>query len=93
MASRQKKSWHRTPIQTLFGEGQIHTLSYRQTYPEDWIAFFGAACAGIEAPDPNDRGFVQFEALNRDVFDTFAVNGIIQIEYETQVSFGQPLVP
>ena len=91
LASRIEKSWPRTPVQDLFGDGQIHTLSYRQSHPEDWTAFFGAACAGIEAPKPNDRDFEQFEALNREVFDTFAVNSKIQIVYETQVSFGQLL--
>lgn len=91
MAGKIDKSWHRTPIQGLFGSGQIHTLSYRQSHMEDWTAFFGAACAGIEAPGRGDQEFVQFEALNREVFDAFAVNGKIQIDYETQVSFGQPL--
>lgn len=91
VATKMEKAWHRTPVQDLYGEGQIHTLSYRQSHTEGWTAFFGAACAGIEAPERNDPGFVQFEALNRQVFDAFAVHGRIQIDYETQVSFGQPL--
>jgi len=56
-----------------------------------WTAFFGAACAGIEAPERTDRDFMQFEAINREVFDAFAVDSKIQIDYETRVSFGQPL--
>jgi ubiquinone/menaquinone biosynthesis C-methylase UbiE len=91
LADRKEKSWHITPLRDLFGDGQIHTLSYRQSHLEDWTAFFGAACAGIEAPGPNEQDFAQFEALHREVFDTFTVHGKIQIEYETQVSFGQPL--
>jgi ubiquinone/menaquinone biosynthesis C-methylase UbiE len=91
IASKTELSWHKTPIQNLFGNGQIHTLSYPQSHTEDWTAFFGAACAGIEAPNSNDPDFVQFETLNREVFDAFAVNGKIEIDYETQVSFGQPL--
>jgi ubiquinone/menaquinone biosynthesis C-methylase UbiE len=85
-----EKSWHRTPVQNLFGDGQIHTLSYPQSHTEDWTAFFGAACAGIEAPERADRGFAQFEATNRDIFGAFAVDGKIQIDYETRVQFGQP---
>ena len=84
IASKREQSWHRTPIQNLFGNGQIHTLNYRQSHTEDWTAFFGAASAGIEAPNRNDQDFVQFEALNRQVFDAFAVNGKIRIDYETQ---------
>jgi ubiquinone/menaquinone biosynthesis C-methylase UbiE len=91
VAGRQKKSWHRTPIENLFGSGQLHTLSYSQSYTEDWTSFFGAACAGIEAPERADEDFSQFEAINREVFDAFAVDGKIKIDYETRVSFGQPV--
>jgi predicted DCC family thiol-disulfide oxidoreductase YuxK len=91
--SRIEKAWHQTPVEELFGDGQIHTLSYRQSQTEDWTAFFGAACAGIEAPEYTDRDFDQFETVNRQVFDAFAVNGKIQIDYETHVSFGQPPQP
>ena len=58
---------------------------------EDWGSFFGAACAGIEAPERADKEFVEFEAINREVLDAFAVAGKIRIEYETTVSFGQPV--
>ncbi len=90
VARKQEQSWHRTPVQYLFGDGQIYTLHYHQSHVEDWTAFFGAACAGIEAPHRDEAEFEQFEALNRQVFDAFAKNGKIQIDYETQVSFGQP---
>ncbi len=91
LSSKQERSWHKMPIQHLFGDGQIYTLSYHQSHTEDWMEFFGAACAGIEAPNREDEEFEQFEAINRQVFDAFAKNGKIQINYETQVSFGQPL--
>ncbi len=91
LAGRMEKTWHRTPIENLFRNGQIHTLNYCQSHPEDWTAFFGAACAGIEAPGRPDQDFVQFEAVNREVFDAFAADDKIQIDYETCVSFGQPL--
>jgi ubiquinone/menaquinone biosynthesis C-methylase UbiE len=90
MANKQEKSWHRTPIDNLFGDNQLHTLKFRQSIVEDWVSFFGAACAVIEAPERTDREFVAFEAINREVFDAFAVAGKIQIEYETTVSFGLP---
>jgi SAM-dependent methyltransferase len=90
LASKIETSWPRTPVQDLFGEGRIDTLSFRQSQTNDWTAFFGAACARIEAPERQDQEFVQFEALHREVFDAFAMNGTIQTEYETHVSFGQP---
>ena len=91
VATRMEKTWHRMPVRALFEDAQIHILNYRQSHTEGWTAFFGAACAGIEAPDRNDEDFVAFEALNRNVFEAFAVDGKIQIDYETCVSFGQPL--
>ena len=91
VATRMEKNWHSVPIQTLFADAQVHTLSYRQSHTEGWTAFFGAACAGIEAPARDDPDFCAFEALNRQVFEAFAVEGRIQIDYETRVSFGQPL--
>ena len=91
VATRMEKTWHRMPVQALFEDAKIHTLSYRQSLTVGWTAFFGAACSGIEAPACNDEDFVAFEALNREVFEVFAVDGRIQIDYETRVSFGQPL--
>jgi SAM-dependent methyltransferase len=91
VTSRREKTWRRTPLQALFGNSLLCTLSHPQSHRESWSAFFGAACAGIEAPVRNEEDFVQFERLHREVFDTFAVNGEIQIDYEIQVSFGQPL--
>jgi len=90
MTARIDTSWRRTPIEELFGTAQIHTRRYPQSHPQTWPAFFGAACSGLEAPEPTDPEFKQFEAINREVFDTLAVNGHIQMDYETQVSFGQP---
>ena len=90
IATRVEKAWHRTPPQTLFDGAPTYTLSYRQSHTEDWTAFFGAACAGIEAPSRDEEEFVPFEAVNREVFEAFAVDGKIQIDYETHISFGQP---
>jgi SAM-dependent methyltransferase len=90
LSTRKEKTWHRIPVQALFGDAQLRTLSYRQSHSEDWTAFFGAACAGIEAPDRNDEEFEAFEAINREVFEAFAVDDEIQIDYETRVTFGQP---
>jgi SAM-dependent methyltransferase len=90
VAGKMEKTWQKTPVRKLFGHDQLQTLRYRQAHNEDWTAFFGAACAGIEAPEPDEPAFAQFEALNRDVFAAFAVNGMIQIDYETAVTFGRP---
>jgi SAM-dependent methyltransferase len=89
--SRVHKIWHGLPPEALFGEAHIHTRTYRQSRTDDWTAFFGSACTWLEAPEPGDPEFGPFEAINREVFEAFAVNGTIQIDYETQVAFGQPV--
>jgi SAM-dependent methyltransferase len=91
VVGRQEQAWHRTPLENLFGDNQLQTLSYGQSHMEDWTGFFGAARAGIEAPERTDPDFAQFEAINREVFDAFAVDGRIKIDYETRTSFGQPV--
>ena len=86
---RTKTNWPRTPTEKLFGDCKTHTLSYGQSASEDWQTFFGAACAGIEAPERNEEDFPRFEEINREVFDAFSENGQIEIAYETKVLYGQ----
>jgi SAM-dependent methyltransferase len=87
---RQEQVWHKPPLEALFGAAPLHTLSCPRAHPQDWAAFFGAACSGLESPEPNDPDFAAFEAINREVFEAFAVAGIFTIAYETRVTFGQP---
>ena len=89
LVERQKKAWHRPPTEALFGDAEVHCLVYPQSLTEDWSAFFGAACAGIESPVREDEDFAAFETVNREVFERFAVDGRIQIDYETHVSFAR----
>jgi SAM-dependent methyltransferase len=91
IAARTARAWHNLPVEALFGSAPTLSLSAPQTCREDWDAFFGAACAGIEAPEPGDPQFAHFEALHRHVFDSCAVDGELQIEYQTLVTFGQPV--
>lgn len=90
VADKIEKRWHKIPVSALFGHDQLQTLHYRQVHNEDWPAFWGAARAGIEAPEPDEPAFAPFAALNRQVFAAFAVNDMIQIDYETVVTFGRP---
>jgi len=90
--SRVAQVWHGMPPEALFGEARIYTRKYRQSRTDDWTTFFSTARTWLEGPEPGDEEFGPFEALNREVFETFAVNGAVEIEYETQVTFGQPLV-
>lgn len=88
--SRVSKVWIGLPREELFGQAQIHTRTYQQSRMDDWTTFFNTACTWLEAPEPGDPEFKRYETLNREVFEAFAVNGEVRIDYETQVAFGQP---
>jgi len=90
MMKELKQAWHGMPERKLFGNCDIHRRSYRQSRTDDWTTFLGSECSALEAPEPGDPEFGLFEAIIREVFDAFAVNGIVQVEYETQITFGQP---
>lgn len=89
---RVARVWHGMPPRALFGKARTRTRSYRQSRTDDWATFFSAACTWLEAPYPGDREFGKFEAIYREVFEAFAVNGAIKIGYKTRVTFGQPPV-
>ena len=86
---KSEKAWKKTPQQNLFGIAEINTKSYQQSTAVDWKNFWGAARAGIESPEKNETGFAQFKDINREVFDTFAVNQKLHLEYETHVSWSK----
>jgi SAM-dependent methyltransferase len=88
--SRMAELWLETPARELFGEADIHTWTYRQSRTDDWTTFFGSSCTWLEAPEPGDPEFGPFEAINREVFEAFAENGAVQVDYETYLAFGQP---
>jgi SAM-dependent methyltransferase len=90
LAARSAQTWHRLPVEHLFGDKPLHRLHYAQSLAEDWEMFWGAARAGIEAPQPQDEDFARFEGINREVFNTFGSDGQIRINYETTVLYGQP---
>jgi SAM-dependent methyltransferase len=89
MAGRIDHSWQKMSIQDLFGTRPVRVLNYPQVLAEDWTDYFNGACTGIEAPEPGDPEFEQFKAINRMVFEAFAVDGRIRMNYETRVHFGQ----
>jgi ubiquinone/menaquinone biosynthesis C-methylase UbiE len=64
-------------------------LTYSNVIFEKWEHFFGAACAGMEAPEPDDPEFDEFKAIQQEVFHLFALNGQIKINYETIATLGK----
>ncbi len=90
LTKKTETQWHSPPLSALFGAAPVESLRFPQTQAEDWTVFFGAACAGIEAPERGEAAFDRFEAINREVFEAFAVEGVLRVEYETRVTLGRP---
>ena len=90
LTERIGRAWHRTPVEELFLDAEIRCLTVLNTHHQDWDAFFGAACSGIEAPEATDAEFGRFEQMNREFFETKAVDGVLELSYQTEVSYGQP---
>ena len=88
MRTKVDKNWHNLPIEALFGDVPTTTLRFSQSSQEGWSSFFGAACARMEAPEPNNPEFPLYQAIHQEIFDAFAINGQIEIVYKTQVLFG-----
>jgi len=89
LTQKIETNWPSPPLSALFGAAPLETLRFPQTQREDWAEFFGAACAGIEAPEQGEAAFAGFEAINREVFEAFAVDGMISIDYETTAKVGR----
>src|SRR5262249_28826324 len=88
MSARLERAWRPMPVETLFGAAPTQSLEYPQTRGQDWTAFFGSACGGVEALEPGDPEFATFEAINREAFERFAMNGELERVYVTSVVLG-----
>ena len=89
LTARSKRAWHRIPLGALFGESEVFTLEHELSCIEGWDEFFGAAQAGIESPEQTDAEFGQFEKVNRELFEEYAVDGRLVLHYKTHVAFGR----
>jgi ubiquinone/menaquinone biosynthesis C-methylase UbiE len=83
----------RTELRRILKEtGWIALFAYRFTNQAFAEMLFSklAALSTMRAKRERSWHRTPVESLNREVFDTFAVNGKIRIDYETEVSFGRP---
>jgi hypothetical protein len=84
------QTWHAPPLSALFGQAPLKTWTEALAHTQDWTASFGAAQSGMEAPERGEAAFARFEALNRQVFETFAAAGKITLAYSVSVTLGKP---
>lgn len=88
-ADRVKQSRQNQSSFDLFEPDTSFELTYSNVIFEEWNHFLGAACAGMEAPEPDDPEFDNFMAIQRAVFEMFARDGQLKIEYQTRVTIGK----
>lgn len=90
LSGRTRQNWHRLSTDILLEPDDTKILNYDNVNAQGWEAYFGAACSGVESPEPDDPEFKEFEAINRDAFENFSENGTIRMEYATTVVLGRP---
>ena len=63
-------------------------LSYPMTIRETWEQFIGGARSAARTPNVDDEGYLDFERAQKTVFDARARDGLISVEYTTELAFG-----
>ena len=89
METRIQAAWKRLPLEPLFGEAELMTITVSHEVSLDWTSFFGNASSAIEAPEPGDPEFDAFTQINRAVFDEFAAYDRLRLQCETRIRCGR----
>jgi SAM-dependent methyltransferase len=63
-------------------------LSFPMTIRETWAQFIGGARSAARTPNVDDEGYGDFERGQKAVFDARARDGLIAVEYTTELVFG-----
>jgi len=77
------------PLSFYFGHEGFKKLSFPASVLETRDEFVGRACSFSPAPTENHPLRPRFEAALGDVFEQYAVGGVLQISIATEVTFGQ----
>jgi len=83
----------REKIERFFGPGQFQRLTFPHGQPLDREALRGRMLSSSYAPKAGDsRHEPMLQDLDR-TFDTHQQNGLVRLEYETELYLGRPLGP
>ncbi len=68
--------------------GSLKRGSYPVTLYETWEQFIGGSRSAAGSPNPGEPGYAAFERRQREVFDSQAQDGLIAVQYTTELVVG-----
>jgi ubiquinone/menaquinone biosynthesis C-methylase UbiE len=77
-----------TTPSTYLGDGDRKHYSFESTVYESWEQFIGGARSAASAPDPENAAYNDFVEIHRKVFETYNVDGLLEVVYSTYVDVG-----
>ena len=80
-------------VRDYFGGDNHIRLAYPGTAQETWPEFLGRMKSLSFAPQSGDPGYDDFERVAREIFDGGAVDGLLRVEYATEVLMKQIVPP
>lgn len=72
-----------------FGPGEFERFTFPFSYQQTWEAFLGALLSASYTPAPEQAGYAAFVAAAREVFDRFAVDGLLPGQGVTELLLGR----
>ena len=76
-----------------FGGGNYIRLAYPCAAQETWLEFLGRLHSLSFSPQPGDAKYAGFERAAREIFDGGTVDGLLRVEYATEVLMKQIVPP
>lgn len=73
----------------VFSQEECKRLSFPITIHESWPQFIGGARSAASNPSQGDDGYEEFEHKQRKVFDAQAVDGLVAVNYATELAVGR----
>jgi ubiquinone/menaquinone biosynthesis C-methylase UbiE len=76
-------------LAVIFSAEECTRLSFSVTFKETWPQFIGGVRSAASSPSQSDVGYQKFEHEHRRLFDARAVDGLITVEYTTELAVGR----
>jgi SAM-dependent methyltransferase len=77
-------------IRKFYGGDVFRYVTFPNEQVFDWDGLLGRALSSSYVPLPEDAGYAPLIAGLKKAFDTYAVDGKVTFEYDTEVYLGQP---
>ena len=91
LGERLRQTRHDKPPEYFYGKTMPEKFLFRQVQTETWEEYWGAVVSNMESPSENEGWFSDFKEAHRLIFSRFANEGVLTVEYSTEVLLGQPI--